>query len=61
MEETFGRFGDVAGYGDHVDGAVTADGSGVAFVVGEEGFHGVYGDVAPVFFDEVAHSVAPGA
>ena len=26
-------------------------------VIGEEGFHGVYGDVAPLFLNEGAHSV----
>ena len=61
MEETFCGFGDVTGYRVHAYSTVTADGCGVIFVIGEEFFHGIDGDVAPVLFDEVAHSVAARA
>ena len=61
VELAFCGFGDITRDGIHVRCAVAADCCGVAFVIRENGFHGVCGDVAPVRVNEVAHAVAARA
>ena len=61
VELAFCGFGDVARDGIHVCSAVPADGCGVAFVIREDGFHGIGGDMAPVRVNEVAHAIAARA
>ena len=52
VEQSFGRFGDVAGDGMPAGGAVATNAARAVVVVGQENFQRINGDPAPIFFDQ---------